>query len=197
MSEDDKASKTEDPTAKRITDAMAKGQVAKSQEINHLFNLVGGFIVFWLLAESMVGLLKTDLTYYIARSEQIPLSGRGARDVLMQVSSAIFMATLPSVILLVVLAIIASRLQHPFLWVPNKIKPDFNQLMKKLNLVTGLRNKFKLQALIDFGKSMAKFIIIIPVIYLVVQPFFDGLYNVITLNLYDFLYSFYNDHLME
>lgn len=187
MSEDDKTSKTEDPTAKRQSDALNKGNVAKSQEINHLFNLTGGLIVFWLMAEGVMSLMKTDLIFYFAQADTIPLSETGARDVLVNVSWSVLNAIWQVILLLMVLAILAARVQHPFLWVPNKIKPDLPQLIKKFNLFEGLKNKFKLQALVDFGKSLAKFVILVPIVYFVVRPFFDDLYQVVTLDVYAFL----------
>ena len=46
----DKSEKTEEPTAKRIDDAFKKGQVPKSQEINHWFMLARGAAVVGLYA---------------------------------------------------------------------------------------------------------------------------------------------------
>lgn len=37
MADDDKESKTQDPTQKRLDDALEKGDVAKSQEVNTWF----------------------------------------------------------------------------------------------------------------------------------------------------------------
>ena len=42
MAEEDDASKTEDPTEKKLGDAKKKGEVSKSVEINSWFILVGG-----------------------------------------------------------------------------------------------------------------------------------------------------------
>ena len=41
MAEEDEASKTEDPSDKKLTDAQNKGDVAKSIEVNSWFALIG------------------------------------------------------------------------------------------------------------------------------------------------------------
>ena len=46
MSDDqDKSQKTEDPTAKKLSEAFEKGNVPKSQEVNHWFMLAGAGLV--------------------------------------------------------------------------------------------------------------------------------------------------------
>lgn len=188
MSEDqDKASKTEDPTEKRKQDALKKGNVVKSQEINHLFNLTGGLIVIWFLADGMMSILQSDLLFYFAQADQIPLSEMASRDLLVNVSWSMLEASWMAVSLLMILAILAARVQHPFIWVPDKVKFDFPLLMKKLNVLEGAKEKFKAQALVEFGKSVFKFVFLTPIIALVMWPYFDELYQVVTYDMYQFL----------
>ena len=42
---DDTEDKTEDPTQKRLDDALEKGDVAKSQEVNTWFIIAGGTLI--------------------------------------------------------------------------------------------------------------------------------------------------------
>ena len=43
--EDDSSDKTEDPTQKRLDDALERGDVAKSQEVNTWFMIAGATLV--------------------------------------------------------------------------------------------------------------------------------------------------------
>ena len=45
MADDSENEKTEDPTQKRLDDAHAKGDVAKSQEVNTWFMIAGATLV--------------------------------------------------------------------------------------------------------------------------------------------------------
>ena len=45
MADEDKDSKTEDPTQKRLDDAIDKGDVAKSQEVNTWFVIAGSTVL--------------------------------------------------------------------------------------------------------------------------------------------------------
>jgi len=52
-SESDDSQKTEDPTQRRLDQAREKGQVAKSQEINHWFIFLGMAVVITVFATSI------------------------------------------------------------------------------------------------------------------------------------------------
>jgi flagellar biosynthetic protein FlhB len=49
---EDTDDKTEDPTQKRLEDAHAKGDVAKSQEVNTWFVMSGATLVLWTFSGS-------------------------------------------------------------------------------------------------------------------------------------------------
>ena len=58
---DDSDDKTEDPTQKRLDDAHARGDVAKSQEVNTWFVIAGGTLVLSTFSGSMGGGILTPL----------------------------------------------------------------------------------------------------------------------------------------
>ncbi len=53
MDDQDKAKKTEEPTAKRLKEARSKGQVASSQEVKHLFALSGLLLILLVFIPSL------------------------------------------------------------------------------------------------------------------------------------------------
>ncbi|PPR65112.1 MAG: hypothetical protein CFH10_00025, partial [Alphaproteobacteria bacterium MarineAlpha4_Bin2] len=62
MSEDaDKSSKTEEPTAKKLTDARERGSVAVSREINTFMMLLAGGVVLLMFAEDMASDIRNML----------------------------------------------------------------------------------------------------------------------------------------
>ena len=75
---DESASKTEEPTPKKLDDARKKGDVAKSMDIPQLASLAGAFGVMaigggWFLRDMAMQLLP-----FVAHPDEIELSGQGA-----------------------------------------------------------------------------------------------------------------------
>ncbi len=59
MAESDSGEKTEEPTAKKLSDARKKGQIARSKDLGTMFVLVGAALAIMLLGSSLVaGLSK-------------------------------------------------------------------------------------------------------------------------------------------
>ena len=80
---DDTDDKTEDPTQKRLDDALAKGDVVKSQEVNTWFIIAGGTLASLVTALKDRGRQRADA---LARLEHLdglsraPEWGDGIRD---------------------------------------------------------------------------------------------------------------------
>src|SRR5258708_33925861 len=72
---DDSDDKTEDPTQKRLDDAHARGDVAKSQEVNTWFVIAGGTLVLSTFSGSMGGGILTPLRNVIANAGQLHADG--------------------------------------------------------------------------------------------------------------------------
>ena len=75
--ENNDADRTEDPTQKKLDDALKRGDVAKSQEVNTWFVIAGGALLLSAFAGPMASSLTTTLRGLIANSYQIPVDGRG------------------------------------------------------------------------------------------------------------------------
>ena len=72
---DDSDDKTQDPTQKRLDDAHARGDVAKSQEVNTWFVIAGGTLVLSTFSGSMGGGILTPLRNVIANAGQLHADG--------------------------------------------------------------------------------------------------------------------------
>jgi len=60
MAESDSGEKTEEPTAKKLSDARKKGQIARSKDLGTMFVLVGAALAIMLLGSSLVEGLYND-----------------------------------------------------------------------------------------------------------------------------------------
>src|ERR1700761_5872963 len=75
--EADTSDKTEDPTQKRLDEALERGDVAKSQEINTWFIIAGGTLVMSTFGSSIGSSLLVPLRNLIANSWMIRTDGPG------------------------------------------------------------------------------------------------------------------------
>ena len=69
----DQESKTEDPSGKKLEDALKKGDVAKSQEVTTWFMLLGSAIVFAMLAPWTSSQISQSLERIIMNADRFYL----------------------------------------------------------------------------------------------------------------------------
>ena len=58
MAESDSGEKTEEPTAKKLSDARKKGQIARSKDLGTMFVLVGSAVAMLIMGNSLVAELS-------------------------------------------------------------------------------------------------------------------------------------------
>src|SRR4029453_13546489 len=72
---DDSDDKTEDPTQKRLDDALAKGDVAKRQEVNTWFHIAGATLILSTFSGSIGGCILKPLRTLVANAGQLRTDG--------------------------------------------------------------------------------------------------------------------------
>ena len=162
----DPESKTEEPSAKKLSDARAKGDVVKSADIPQLASLAGAVSVILIAGSWLTRDLMAALYPFIAHAGVIELSSGGAMVVMRQA----LMAALPPLLLVMIVAsvmgVLANVSQTGFMLTPDKIKPDFN----KLDLLKGLGRIFGIDGMVQFAKSILKIGVTAFIAYLVLKP---------------------------
>ena len=161
----DKDSRTEAPSARKLQQAREKGDVAKSPEVAPTLALAAAAAVVLAGGGAMARGLSTSLLPFIAHPDAIDLSAHGAVEVL----HAGLLAASPAFIVLGVAAvagIAGNVLQHGVLFVPAKLAPSFS----KLNPMEGFGRLFGVDNLITFAKSLFKLIAMSLVVFAVLKP---------------------------
>src|SRR3982751_504090 len=92
--------RTEEPTQRKLDEAIKRGDVAKSTEINTLFVLGGFTLALMILSGSITRSLSLVLRGFLMTAHQVPTDGAGLSEIARQALLAGFAAMgLPAAIL--------------------------------------------------------------------------------------------------
>src|ERR1700691_5675267 len=132
--ERDETERTEDPTPRRLEDAIKRGDVVKSTEVSTWFTIAGGTMILMVFAVPMAESLQTTLRGLVANSYQVAMNGPAlellAQDLAMHVLAAIGIPLL----LLWFAALPEPALQHRIVFSFEPLLPS----MSKISPAAGL-----------------------------------------------------------
>ena len=109
--ERDDTERTEDPTPKRLEEAIKRGDVVKSAEVNTWFMIAGGTFMLMVFAPPMAASLQATFRGLLAHSWQIPADGPGLAMLTRQLAIALLSALGIPILILVLRRI--GRQRHP------------------------------------------------------------------------------------
>ena len=174
---DSDAEKTEEPTSKRLSDAREKGQVATSREINNLFALAAATMLVVLLIPGLMGDLRRMLTVFFEQPHLINLEAGGLIRLIGRITTQVAAILFLPFLFLSVMALLSSFLQNGILFTTTPLKPDIT----RLSLAKGFKRIFSTTSLVEFLKSLFKFIIIGSVVLMVIVPEISGIEALVSL----------------
>jgi flagellar biosynthetic protein FlhB len=163
---DDTEDKTEDPTQKRLDDALEKGDVAKSQEVNTWFVIAGGTLVLSTFSGSVGTGILMPLRNLIANSWMIRTDGAGLLALTQSLGYAVVAAIGIPFLMLALAAIAGNMIQHQLVWSGEQLKPK----LSKISPAAGFKRLFGKQAVANFLKGLFKLIALGAVMVAVLWP---------------------------
>src|SRR5436309_3313457 len=163
---DDTDDKTEDPTQKRLDDAVEKGDVAKSQEVNTWFIIAGGTLILSTFSGSVGGGILTPLRNLVANAGQLRADGAALLALGNTLGYAVLGAIGVPLLMLALAAIAGNMIQHRLVWSSESLKPKFS----KISPGAGLKRIFGKQAAANFAKGLFKLIALGVVMTAVLWP---------------------------
>src|SRR5689334_16703508 len=166
MAEDNDTERTEDPTQKRLEDAHAKGDVAKSQEVNTWFIIAGATLVLSTFSGSMGGGILNPMRNLIANSWMIRTDGPGLLALLQHIEYALIAAIGVPFLMLMIAAIAGNMIQHRLVWSGESLKPK----LSKISPGAGFKRVFGKQAVANFLKGLFKVIALGAVMTAILWP---------------------------
>jgi len=162
----DKAQKTEDPTPKRLQEARERGEVARSQEVNHWFILLGFTIVVGLAAPFVVDRIANALRPFVERPHALELAGPTGQAALRESLWGVATALAIPFGLMVVLAIVAGLVQFGLVFSAQPLAPK----LSKISPIAGFKRIYGLRALVEFAKGIAKISLVAAVVAILLWP---------------------------
>lgn len=152
MSEEaDNEDRTEDPTQRKLDQAIEKGDVPKSQEIGTFFVLCGFTMALLVAAGSSARDTALSLRGFLMNAHQVP-SGSAFMSVTSQGVMTGFSAIGLPLAFILCAALAGALIQHRPLWTFDPMMPKFN----RISPMAGAKRMFGKEAWVIFAKGLAK-----------------------------------------
>jgi flagellar biosynthetic protein FlhB len=164
--EGDQSDKTEDPSQKKLDDALERGDVVKSQEVSTWFVLAGGTLVLMTFSGSAGSALKTTLGGVIAHSHGLPANGPALLDLTARLGRDVLGALGVPMLLLLLAALGGNLIQHRLVWSAESLKPKLN----KISPGAGFKRLFSKIAMANFLKGLLKIALLGTVMTVLLWP---------------------------
>jgi flagellar biosynthetic protein FlhB len=177
MAEDD-TERSEDPTQKRLDEALERGDVVKSQEVNTWFIISAGALILRSFSGSMGDDLSTTMRGLLANSYAIRVDGPGFIQVVSKIGLEMIGAIGMPLLVLFIAAAAGNLIQHRLVWSTEALSPKFS----KVSPIAGLGRLFSKQGLANFVKGLLKLGLIGSIMTALLWPKRDRLEGLVTMD---------------
>jgi len=181
--QEDEASKTEDPSSKKLEDSRKRGQVAQSRDLSTWVMLLAATLLIGFATPSMFSNMTSDLQSFFAHAHDLPLEEGGISIVLKEVFMMSLKGSFLFFLVLMVAAILGPASQVGFMISPETIKPQ----LSKISIFKGFGRLFSLKSIVEFIKGLLKIIAIGAIGYMMVAPYLETIEHSITIPIIDIL----------
>src|SRR3954451_24245994 len=164
--EDDSEDKTEDPTQKRLDQALERGDVVKSQELNTWFVIAAATLVMSTFSGSIGTAVLVPLRNLIANSWMIHTDGAGLLALARNLSLVVIAAIGVPILMVMLAAIAGNMMQHRLVWSGEQMKPS----LSKISPLAGAKRLFGKQAAANFAKGIFKLVLLGSVMVMILWP---------------------------
>src|SRR5476651_1419563 len=139
--EPDNTEKTEEPTQKRLDEALQRGDVVKSQEVNTWFVIAGATLVLMAFSTGMGEGLTATMRGLIANSHSIRVEGTALPGLFQKIGVEMLAAVALPFLVLMLAALFGNMIQHQLVWSLESLTPKFS----KISPLAGLKRLFSKQ----------------------------------------------------
>ncbi|KGJ97034.1 flagellar biosynthesis protein FlhB [Colwellia psychrerythraea] len=169
MADSDSGEKSEEPTAKKLTDARKKGQIARSKDLGTFFVLVGSACAMLLMGKALAASMANMM------SHMFTLSREQAMDVnaLFKVINDGVYQIIPPLMWIFFIVMLAAFVGNTLLGGMSFSWEAMMPKASKLSPIAGFKRMFGVQAAVELIKSILKFFVVFTVAFLLLSGLFE------------------------
>src|SRR4029077_3039582 len=142
MAEQDDTEKTEDPTQKRLDEALERGDVVQSHEVNTWFMIAAATLVMAIFSGGMSQTVATTMRGLIANAGQILVDGPALPHLFKKIGIELIAALSVPLLVLMLAALADNMVQHRLVWWFEVLSPK----LSKISPLAGLKRLFSMVA---------------------------------------------------
>ena len=165
--DEDEASKTEEPSERKISKAKEEGDIAISQDAKSFIMLTGMLFVVWLIVPLMGKLFYDYFGKFILVPETFPTDSRHLRLLFFNCFIDLMKILAIPMAIFMILGITASLMQTGFIYAPKKLMPDWN----RLNIFAALTKFINMKKIVESLKGIIKITVIGWIAIIVLTPY--------------------------
>jgi flagellar biosynthetic protein FlhB len=176
VSEQDDASKTEEPTQKRLDDSRQKGQVVQSRDLGSFIMLGAGALAVFVMGPWMMKRVMTTAAIFIERPQDFRLDTPNLMKIFNELLLALGFALLLPFLILVIAALASGILQFGLLFAADQLGFKW----ERVSLIKGFGRQFSMRTLVEFLKGVAKLTLVSIACVYVIWPEIAHLERMVT-----------------
>jgi len=169
VAESDSGEKTEQPTAKKLTDARKKGQIARSKDLGTMFVLVGGACAMLLMGNWLALALSQVMKRLFSISRQEALDVHALLNVVSSTITAVIWPMLWIFLIIILAAFVGNTMLGGMSFSWEAMSPKAS----RLSPFAGFKRMFGTQAWVELLKSVMKFFVVFIVAFLLLSGLFE------------------------
>jgi flagellar biosynthesis protein FlhB len=171
MSDDDKHSKTEKPTGKKISDAKSKGSVPRSREMASAVSLICAMIALYTSSGMMLKTMQRSMRDIFGGLSSIDVSYAGIHNLMIKEFFYILVMLAPFVLIVLTAGIVVEMAQGGVVISGEKLRLDLG----RLNPAQGVKRLFNKDSLFEVAKSFMKMAIVGYMAYKILSEEMDSI----------------------
>jgi flagellar biosynthetic protein FlhB len=156
MADSDSGEKTEEPTAKKLSDARKKGQIARSKDLGTFFVLVGSACAMLLMGKALANSMANMMSHMFSLNREEAMDVNALFKVINDGVYQIIPPLLWIFLIIMLAAFIGNTLLGGMSFSGDAMMPKAS----KLSPMAGFKRMFGVQAVVELIKSILKFFVV-------------------------------------
>ena len=169
MADSDSGEKTAEPTAKKLSDARKKGQIARSKDLGTMFVLVGSAVAIMLVGGMLTESLSLVMTRTFTLTREEVMDIHALYGVLRGTVTLLIAPLVWIFVIIMIAAFIGNTMLGGMSFSAEAMVPK----LSKMSPLAGFKRMFGIKALVELVKSLLKFFVVFIVAYLLLSSLFE------------------------